>query len=260
MSGLFDTGAEVTLADVSVPGAEAWPKVPFVNIPVTVDGTPLRIRGAVRVTLEVDGVSVPDHVVYLVEGLGVSCLLGTDIMARLPGVIELDLKQKVVTIGSRQDPKTMDRTKNDDLSPTVTDGRTDKPGGKSGVTSQRAGYSGMVGRVRLAYPVVIPPGHEALLSAQVDSEVAGSGGPCLVEPYPSLSRKEGLLGARALVIPEGSKVQVRFLNISRRSITFKSGTAVAKVEVLPSNLVVSSVIEDDSDLDLMSGRPNEVTG
>ena len=130
MSGIFDTGAEVTLADVSVPGAEALPKVPFVNITVPVDGTPFCSRGSVRVTLKVDGVSVPDHVVYLVEGLGVSCLLVTDLMARLPGVIKLDLKQKVVTNGSRQDLKTIDQTGNNDLSPTVTDGMTDKPGGK----------------------------------------------------------------------------------------------------------------------------------
>ena len=262
MSGLFDTGAEVTLADVSVPGAEAWPRVSFINIPVTVDGTPLRVRGAVRVTLEVDGVSVPDHVVYLVEGLGVSCLLGTDVMARLPGVIVLDLKQKLVTIGSRQDDlKGVDRSGSDNLSSVRTDRRTDPtvPVG-CGDRVQGGVPSKVVARVRLASPAVIPAGHEVLLRAQVDAEVAGSGQACLVEPYQSLSRKEGLIGARALVTPEDSMVQVRFVNISGRAISLKSGTALAKVEVLPSNPVVSSVVEDDSDLDLMSGRPNEVTG
>ena len=44
MSGLFDTGAEVTLGDVTLPGAEGWPRVAFSNIPVTVDGTPLKLK------------------------------------------------------------------------------------------------------------------------------------------------------------------------------------------------------------------------
>ena len=44
MKGLFDTGAEVTLADVSMAETERWMRVPYENIPVTLDGTPLKIR------------------------------------------------------------------------------------------------------------------------------------------------------------------------------------------------------------------------
>ena len=76
MTGLFDTGAEVTLADVSMAEMEKWTPAPFINIPVTLDGTPLRIKGAVRANFEFDGVLVHDHLMYLVEGLGVSCHLG----------------------------------------------------------------------------------------------------------------------------------------------------------------------------------------
>ena len=257
MSGLFDTGAEVTLADVSIPGAEGWPRASFTNIPVTVDGTPLCVKGAVRVTLEVDGVAVPDHVVYLVEGLGVSCLLGTDVMARLPGVIVLDLKQKLVTIGSRRDElKGVEVLSGEDRRSDM--GQKSPVGDVDGAQGNRR--PGMVARVRLVSPVVIPAGHEALLRAKVDAEVAGVGQACLVEPYQSLSRKEGLIGARALVTPDNSMIQVRFVNISGRAISLRSGTALAKVEALSDNPVVSSVVEDDSDLDVMSGRPNEVTG
>ena len=181
-------------------------------------------------------------------------------MACLPGVIVLDLKRKVVTLGSRG-LNPVDDLK--EVSPSVgTDLTTSETCVKEvvGAPPQGGACPGVVGRVRLACPAVIPAGHEALLRAQVNPEVAGSGSTCLIEPYRSLSRKEGLIGARALATPEGSMVQVRFVNVSGKTISLKSGTAIAKVEVLPSNPVVSSVIDDDSDLDMMTGRPNEVTG
>ena len=252
MSGLFDTGAEVTLGDVTLSGADQWTKVPFVNIPVTVDGTPLRVKGAVRVNLEVDGIEVPDHVIYLVEGLGVSCLLGTDVMARLPGVIELDPRRKVVTIRPRVP------SQGDDLKGEISSEQAVKV--DTAVPVEENARPGIVGRVRLAKPAVVPAGHEVLLRAEVDPTVAKAGGSCLLEPYRSLSKKEGLIGARALVVPDGSVVQVRVLNVSGRPISLKAGMAVGSVEVLPSDPVVSSVIEDDADLDVMAGRPNEVTG
>ena len=96
MKGLFDTGAEVTLADVSITDSERWIPAPYVNIPVTLDGTPLKIKGAVRATFEFQGVSVHDHLIYLVEGLGVSCLLGTDVMSRFPNGFILDFSRRSV--------------------------------------------------------------------------------------------------------------------------------------------------------------------
>ena len=97
-ASLFDTGAEVTLVDSNLPGVKSLNRVPYVNIPVNVDGTPIKVEGAVRVTLEIDGVSVPDHFVYLVSGLGVLCLLGMDLLLRLPGRIVLDLHRKEVHV------------------------------------------------------------------------------------------------------------------------------------------------------------------
>ena len=58
----------------------------------------MKVEGAVLGTFEVDGVRIKDHLIYLIDGLGVSCLVGTDLMARFPGVIVLDLKRKMVTI------------------------------------------------------------------------------------------------------------------------------------------------------------------
>ena len=243
MSGLFDTGAEVTLADISMAENEKWIPAPYQNIPVTLDGTPLKIRGAVRTKVEFDGACVHDHLIYLVEGLGVSCLLGTDLMSRFPGVIVLDFEKKVATLG----PKIPSHKGNCIV---------ENPSPNLNYKCQGP----MVGRVRLVAQAKIPAGHEVLLRASVGPELASSNKSCLLEPYPSLSRTEGLVGARALVHPCDSIVQVRFVNVSNRSISLKAGQAIASVEALDENPVVSSIMEDDGSLDVMSGRPTEVTG
>ena len=300
VSGLFDTGAEVTLADINLFGGQDLPRVPYVNIPVTVDGTPLKVRGAVLVTFEVDGVSIPNHMIYLVDGLGVACLIGTDLMARFPGVIVLDLKRKTVTVGSQSQVEEQVGTSKGQVGMPIgrvstfagqtlveeqvgtpmgqmatSKGQVSMPIGRVSTSTgqvtlpsagqvSKAGLNEgdprlrLIGRVRLVAPADIPAGHEALLKAVVDPGTAE--GTLLIEPYQSLHKKEGVIGARALVTPDGAHVQVRLVNVSRRTVSLKAGMSIAKAEVLPANTVVSSVVDDDHDLDMMVGRPNEVTG
>ena len=217
---------------------EKWTPAPFINIPVTLDGTPLRIKGAVRANFEFDGVLVHDHLIYLVEGLGVSCLLGTDIMSRFPNGFILDFSRKAVRLGPANSSVENGNKPEVQVSPGAVN-RVQKP---------------IVGRVRLCTPAVVPAGHEAILRAYVDHEVAAATNTCLVEPYPSLNKKEGLVGARALVHPKDSLVQVRVVNITRRPVSLKGGLAIAKVEVLTDNPLVSTVMEDDAELDHMSGK------
>ena len=247
MSGLFDTGAEVTLADISLTENEDWTFVPYVNIPVTLDGTPLKIKGAVRAKVEFDGACVQDHLIYLVDGLGVSCLLGTDLMSRFPGVIVLDFQQKVARLGPRL--STSNDSWKSESSSSLNQTQSKSP----------QDTSKLVGRVRLVSPAKIPAGHEVLLQATVGPEASDTEKTYLLEPYPSLNKTEGLIGARALVCPSNSMVQVRFVNISGKSISLKAGQAVGTVETLPENPIVSSVIEDDSSLDLMSGTYSGVS-
>ena len=254
MYGLFDTGAEVTLADVSMAGSAKWTPAPFINIPVTLDGTPLKIKGAVRAPFEFEGVSVPNHLIYLVEGLGVSCLLGTDIMSRFTDGFVLDFERKIVTLRSGKDPPDVyPHPSRNKLVGSTSSSDLHHP------TSRKPPDRELVGRVRLVSPAVIPAGHEVLLKACVDPKTADSDGTFLVEPYRSLHQKEGLIGARALVNPTDAMIQVRMLNVSAKPVSLKTGLAIASVEVLPDSPVVSSVIEDDSDLDMMSGKPAAIT-
>ena len=156
MKGLFDTGAEVTLADVSITDSERWIPAPYVNIPVTLDGTPLKIKGAVRATFEFQGVSVHDHLIYLVEGLGVSCLLGTDVMSRFPNGFILDFSRRSVT-----------------LAQPTSEGDAVKFSHPDHQLPQLKGSArAVVGRVRLRDTVTVPAGHEAVLRASVDPSVA----------------------------------------------------------------------------------------
>ena len=272
-ASLFDTGAEVTLVDSNLPGVKSLNRVPYVNIPVTVDGTPIKVEGAVRVTLEIDGVSVPDHFVYLVSGLGVLCLLGMDLLLRLPGRIVLDLHRKEVhvegvleqgeQVGCVQGSATMRCRTLDKGNPVPRVGV--HPGGTLGshLQAPRMPESPVVCRVRLACRVVIPAYHEVLVVGTIDGRQRETGDEAyLVEPFPSMSRKQALAGARTLVCPGVHKeVPMRWFNLSGKPITLQQGTAVARAEVVPGEPVVASLMEEDEvDLGVMTGDPNGVIG
>ena len=89
---LADTGSDVTFVTSSCPAVRSrvlQPLLPPASAPVTIDGTPLKVRGTVDASVKCGHLPERRHTVLLVEGVSTSCQLGNDFLS-LYGEVAID--------------------------------------------------------------------------------------------------------------------------------------------------------------------------
>ena len=98
---LIDMGAEVTLASSQlIPNLQTVTFEQNTTLPVSIDGSLLKLEGTIKTDLEVAGITLVDQPVYIVKDMSTPCILGMDALKRLGNQLVIEWKQGTIKIGN----------------------------------------------------------------------------------------------------------------------------------------------------------------
>ena len=89
---LADTGSDVTFVTSNCPAVKRRTFRPLVlpaSAPVTIDGTPLKVRGTVDVTVTCGHLPARRHAIMIIDSVNTDCVLGNDFLS-LYGEVAFD--------------------------------------------------------------------------------------------------------------------------------------------------------------------------
>ncbi|MDD9818054.1 MAG: RNase H-like domain-containing protein, partial [Gammaproteobacteria bacterium] len=206
---LVDTGAEVTLASSQLLlNSQTVAFEQSTTLPVSIDGSFLKLEGTIKTDLEVAGITLSDQPVYIIKDMSTPCILGMDTLKRLGDQLVIDWKQGTIKIGNR---------------PPVRCIREQKPG-----TPTAQCY-----HVSLCKDVIIPGRHEIVTTGTVKTKESMVSIPVqegIIEPTDDFTPRTGLGLARTLISVQDDKIPVRLCNPSDASVHLYAGMKVGYLE------------------------------
>ena len=233
-SFLTDSGAQISLLPATHQAVQKrLEQIEAVSIqPVTVDGTPIPLRGKLTVNILIEGNPLIAQF-YITED-NIPPILGLDVMSKLEH-IQIDFTTHTVRFGL---PLKQESSAAPALPPNPTVNRI------------------QVYAVEIDKSISIPPRHEALITGNIVTESSDvlhslQGKTMIIEPSGPLSDK--IACARTLVCVEEGRVPLRICNPYDTTVKLRAQKLVGHAELLPDKKVILGVLKEDADIDLMAG-------
>ena len=236
---LTDSGAQISLLPASHPAVlRRIGEIEAVSVqPVTVDGTPIPLRGKLTVSVLIEG--NPLTVQFHITETNIPPILGLDVMSRLDH-IQIDFVSHSVRFGN---PRIQNTSTTPDVQPSIK-------------------RIAQIFRVQIDQPVTVSPRHEVLVMANVlvdnsDELQSLQGKTLIVEPSGPLGDK--IACARALVRVDNGRVPLRICNPFDTQVILKPKKYVGQAELIPDQKAILGVLQGDEDIELMSGGDSSET-
>ena len=238
-SFLTDSGAQISLLPESHPAVlRRIRQIEDVSVqPVTVDGTPIPLRGKLTVSVLIEG--NPLTVQFYITETNIPPILGLDVMSCLDH-IQIDFVSHSVRFGK---PRMQDTPTPPDVQPSIK-------------------RIAQIFRIEIDQPVTVSPRHEALVMGNVlvdnsDELQSLQGKTLLVEPSGPLGDK--IACARSLVCVDNGRIPLRICNPFDTQVILKPKKYVGQAELIPDQKAILGVLQEDEDIELMAGGESSET-